>query len=272
MHTLEPQMLSTPEFLLAELRKEFVRRKRANSAYSLRAFAQFLNINQSLLSKILNGQRTLSAVMREQLRLKLKLESNSDSVGYALVREDQFTLLADWYHFAILELLKTTTMKPAEKLATKPTEKWMARRLGLHIQEVRAALVRLERRGFIKREEEKYVLCSPNNTWTDLNATHIARQRLQGDLLKKSQDSLEQVPFAQREHCSLTVAVDARRLPEFKQKLNQVCRELDDYFQPAGEEFNEVYQLTVSFFPLTQVGEQREGQIINNELNDKEMV
>jgi hypothetical protein len=56
------------------------------------------------------------------------------------------------------------------------------------------------------------------------------------------------------------VAINPKRLPEFKEKLKQVRMELAEFFQPDGEQnLDEVYQLTLSFFPLTNFksGEQK---------------
>lgn len=62
-------------FLCAELK----RRVDKNSAYSLRAFAKNLQIEPSLLSKILSGKHNLSHAMLLRLCEKLHLDANSFS-------------------------------------------------------------------------------------------------------------------------------------------------------------------------------------------------
>ena len=55
-----------------------------------------------------------------------------------------------------------------------------------------------------------------------------------------------------RPYLALTIAIDKERLPEFKEKLKAIRYELADFFQPEGNSnLNEVYQLTMALFPLT---------------------
>jgi len=55
-----------------------------------------------------------------------------------------------------------------------------------------------------------------------------------------------------REHGSLTVAINKKRMPEFKEKLRIFRMEIGDFLQEDGE-FDEVYQFTCSLFPLTEI-------------------
>ncbi len=247
---------SPPVCLRTELRKEFVRRCKSNSAYSLRAFAKFLSVDQSLLSKVMSGQRSISESVGEKIASKLKirpsrlLQSYEANLTYHQLIDDEVSLLADWSHFAILELAKTKNFKLDYK--------WMADRLSLHTKEVEDALERLVRMGFVAIENKSLILLKPNNCWTQNVSTTVARQELQRTLLKKASDAISAVEFSQREHTSLTVAVRKDRMFEFKEKLLQVRNELDAFFQPAEDEasFDDVYQLTISFFPITKDNKQ----------------
>ncbi len=256
MQTLETTS-NTPICLKTELRKEFVRRCKSNAAYSMRAYAKFLGVDQSLLSKILNGQRTLSRSLVEKIAAKLKMKPSAIAhiiqsrhaivpIEYNQLADDEVSLLAEWSHFAILELVKTKDFKFDTK--------WMANRLGLRPTEIEDSVERLLRMKFIKVDDGQLSLLKPNNNWTNTTATTVAKQELQRSLLKKAEQAVESIPFDVRENMSLTVAVRSDRMPEFKEKLRQIRDELDAYFQPAEDEpkFDEVYQLTVSLFPLTQ--------------------
>ncbi|MES2769301.1 MAG: TIGR02147 family protein [Bdellovibrionota bacterium] len=243
--------------LRIELQKEFVRRRKVNANYSMRAYAKALDINQSFLSKIMNGQRSISPAIAERIVPKLKIKATAaplflypyltmDSVQYSQMAEDEVSLLSEWSHFAILELIKTKNFKSDLK--------WMASRLGLHNKEVQDSLERLARMKFIAIENGGITLLKPNNNWTNNVATSIARQELQKELLKKAHNAVESVEFSKRENVSLTVSITKDRLPEFKERINKLRDELDAYFQPSSdqEKFDEVYQLTIAFFPLTQ--------------------
>jgi DNA-binding transcriptional regulator YhcF (GntR family) len=241
--------------LRAALQNEFVARCRRNSSYSLRAYAKSLAVDQSLLSKILRGQRKISPANAQILGRSLGLSpaeiarvSRREAKGpaYDQMAEDVFGLLADWYHFALLELLKL----PACRHETA----WMARRLGIHALEVEQALERLERLGYLKRKAGRWLLLSPNNSWTNTDVTSSARRVLQKTLLRKSEAAIDQIAFDRRENASLTLACDESLLPEIKERLKAYRKDLDAFVQQRGN-YNQVYQFVVSFFPLTEFSE-----------------
>lgn len=249
------------EVVRLAVQREFINRCRKNPSYSLRAFAKYLEIDQSFLSKILKGKRSITVRLAESIvpRLGLKQAQFNSLVQNSTVRkrefmklsEDEFELLSEWHHFAILELLKI------KNCSYEP--KSMALRLGIHVEGVRDALERLHRLKFIRVHKDKIKLLSSNNTWANNERTSIARKKLQKALIEKSIVALEQIPFAERDNGSLTVAVNTQRMAEFKSKLKQVRKELADFFQPTTEKnMNEVYQLTISFFPISKKNKSQE--------------
>jgi uncharacterized protein (TIGR02147 family) len=239
------QTTERPSLLRNELRREFLRRCKTNESYSMRAFAGYLDIDQSLLSKIISGRRSIGARLAEQLALRLNVKT-TPSPDYIQLLDDQVSVLSEWTHFAILELAKTKGFKLDKK--------WMATRLGVKPTQIEDALERLVRMKMISIQHDKLKLLKANNAWNNNASTTFARKELQRSLLELSQKTLENTPFEEREHGSLTVAVRKSRMPEFKEKLKQVRDELDAFFQPAedAEHFDEVYQLTLSLFPVTK--------------------
>lgn len=233
------------------IQSEFIKRCKKNNAYSLRAFAQYLEIDQSYLSKILRGHRSISEKVSQQVCLKLGIRPSTFSElsgqhdgRYFQMIDDEFNMISDWTHFAIIELIKTN---PPEL-----NDASISDRLGLHIEEVRGAIVRLQRIGYLRIENQQMILNSPNNTWSNNVMTTEARKILQKKLLEMAIEAVDTIPFALRDHGSLTVAINKNRIPEFKEKLKQIRRELGEYFQ-SDHELDEVYQLTVAFFPLTKI-------------------
>ena len=231
------------------LQHEFVQRVRKNPSYSLRAYAQFLGVNQSFLSKVLNGQRRVTPKMAERLGPKigtrLKPAQRMDSAIFSRLQDDEFEFLSQWHHFAILELAKLKKFNP------DPLK--IAQRMGLHLEEARSAIERLERMKLIQVKGKKWRLLSPDNTWSNTSLSSEARRRLQKELLLKAVDAIDQIPFTERENGSLTVAIKKKRMPEFKEKLKQVRAELADFFQPIGvDDLDEVYQLTLALFPVSR--------------------
>lgn len=236
------------------LAKEFQARKNKNTSYSIRSFSKFLGIDQSLLSKVLKGQHELSqtSILKCLTALKvpeaemanyLRSEFPSSKTTYSSIDEDVFSVISEWYHFAILELFKTTDFIFDIKLISE--------RLNISIEETQLAINRLIKFEFLTLKKGQWALGKPNTYWSDCKTTSKAKKNLQKKLLEKSIVALETVEFEKRDHGSFTVAIDDRMLPEFKEKLQEFRRQMGDYFGKFGER-NSVYQLTVSFFPLTK--------------------
>lgn len=70
-----------PADLRAELQREFVKRRKSNRSYSLPAYAKYLDVDQCLLSKLMNGQRTISTTIAEKITPKLKIKP-SEAAGF----------------------------------------------------------------------------------------------------------------------------------------------------------------------------------------------
>lgn len=235
------------------LAKEFSERKSKNKSYSIRSFSKFLDMDQSLLSKVLSGKSELSQKSVIKCLVALKVpesemgrylkDKSLIKITYTSVEEDVFSLISEWYHFAILELFKTKNFVFDIQ--------YIADQLNLSLEETQKAVNRLISFEFITLKKGKWVLNKANNFWSSYKTTSEPKKVLQKKLLEKSIVALENVDFNLRDHGSFTVAVDRRRLPEFKEKLQEFRRQLGDFFQNEGE-LDSVYQLTISFYPLTK--------------------
>jgi uncharacterized protein (TIGR02147 family) len=235
------------------LKKEFIHRCQKNESYSLRAYARYLNVDHSLLAKILRGQKLLSKKMAYEVGGKLGLSSSkvqelfevSKKVHESqMIQEDVFILISDWLHFALLELLKTEGFKYSPKA--------VARKLGITALEASAVFERLERLGFVDVQEDQSIkLKKPNNNWFNYQGTTEARKILQKELLAKSIEAVDQVEFGKRANSSLTIAIDPKDLPKLKKHIQHFIDETDAFSEKTPKK-KEVYQLCVSLFPLTQ--------------------
>jgi uncharacterized protein (TIGR02147 family) len=162
---------------------------------------------------------------------------------------DVFKSISDWHHDAILEL---TRVKDFES-----SPRWVAKKLRITVTEVNNAIERLQRLKMLEiTKGGKWIDCSRNNTilpnFSDEGFTDLALRRLQKQLLEKSLDSVDMVPIEKRSHTSVTLAVDAEDLPEVKKKLREFRRELAAYLERKKARPDSVYQLCLSFFPLTE--------------------
>lgn len=243
---LEQCMSDTAMHIRRYMQNELVRRCRANSSYSLRAFARNLQMDPSTLSQFLRHKRQLSSeqqtVLCEKLGLKLSFEENAeDSYGLPL---DMFELIADWYHYAIFELVTLTDFREDHK--------WISVRLGISGTEAESAIARLERLDILVRDHKGRLRQGPEMISTTKNEfTASAFRLMQAQLLELAKKSMTDVPIEFRDQSSMTMAIDDQDLVFVKKQIQVFRRKLCRDLQKRRKR-NSVYQLLISFFPLTK--------------------
>jgi uncharacterized protein (TIGR02147 family) len=269
LRTITPSMNPTtqkPHEFRVRLQEELINRCRKNPSYSLRAFARSLNIQSSALAEMLNGKRNITPKSIEKLGLVLGL--SMDELNVYLVKEkkkkskvaetestyrqvtiDQYALISDWYHYAIIELLKVEDFRPDNA--------WMARVLGITKSEVNFAVERLLRLGLIEQTEAGDLVDTSTGFSTNIsgNLTSTGSKQLQKQILEQSIEKLMTLPIEVRNHTSMTMAIDPKHLPEAIKRITKFRRELCDYLESLGDP-TEVYQLSLSLFPITQIAKE----------------
>ncbi len=239
------------------LEKEFLKRKEKNQRYSLRAFSNFLGIQSSTLSGVLNKTRHLST--KDAAVVADKLFSPADSVaflesffaekskaqGEGFLPDDAsfFPLLSGWEHGAIFSLMNTHDFKDETK--------WIAQRLNITEQKASDSLNYLENIGLIKKDE--------SNRYVKTNRTFATSQDVESEALKighlKELDlarlKQDEIAVEDREFGSLTFAINKKDLPKIKNKIRAFSIKLENQFE--GENNDEVYFFTYQLFPVTQM-------------------
>lgn len=227
------------------LESEYLERRRKNPRYSVRRFAQTLEMDSGTLSQILAGKRTLSlekqaAALRKIGRTPIFPEVKG--LNSEMLDLDQFQMMAEWYHFALIEVLQIP--KASQSLEA------LSYRLGISQGDVARALARLERLGILKQKANgKYEVIKKNVSTLNVKKTHDALRYLQKQLIEQSLSALELVPVDERDHSGLTVAVPSRLVPEIKERLKRYRRELNQFIEQS-KGHDEIYQLTMAFFPI----------------------
>lgn len=240
------------------LQNELVRRCNQNSSYSLRAFARSLDIEPSALSQILRGKRKLSSKMTSRLAhvldlspirvknfIEFKDSSKNEVNDFKELTIDLFEVLSDWYHFAILELMNTKHFNG--------NPKWIAKSLGITINEVNISIDRLQRLEMLEINND--------GAWKDLTGgktnlgdpalTNQAFIRYQKKILALSEKSLMGDSIDIRDHSGTTMAIDSSKIPEAKELTRKFRRKIGKLL--TGENEDQVYQLQVSLFPLSKI-------------------
>lgn len=256
------------------LHTELVERVRRNPRYSVRAMARDLGVSAAFLSQVLNGRRhlseakalevgrklgwkrgelevfgklvRLSKVSDPEMRASLMGELSRGPSGARLRKHfglplERFKVIADWHHFAILEL---TAVRGFE---SGPA--WIASRLGISKPETEAALVRLQRIGLLVRREGRWV---KSKDCVIADAPSEAIRRFHSEHLRKAAQAMGRQPFETRHLSGMTIAVDRSRYELAIRKITAFREEMEELL--SGEQPDSVYQLSVQLFRLDEGG------------------
>ena len=236
------------------LNSHFARGKMKNSAYSVRAFSQKLGLNHSAVSEILNGKRKVGIKLARRLADSLMLEaeqrsalfsppSPSDSRGHtrALLEADQFKVIADWYHFAILSL--------AETKGFKSDVIWIARRLGIHKSQAKDAVERLCRLQMMRTKGDRLFTTGRYFSSPD-GISDLAVRRTHHQYLEMAGQALTTSSVDERDFTAVTMAIDPRKLPEAKRRVRAFRDDLCAFLESGDKK--EVFEMCLQIFPLTK--------------------
>ncbi len=251
------------------LQSELEKRRETNKRYSMRAFARDLNISAGYLSHVLKEQKALgpdlAAILSKRLhwsaeesRFFVNLsrhKSSRSEIGRAMIEKDlraqkklrlhfdrlkadQFALIADWHHLAMLEL--------TEVEGFSANSYWIARRLGLSVTDAMLAWDRLTRLRLVEVKPDGKTLRKKNAYVADAPVQALRKFHLQQ--LKNAERSIEQDAFETRRATGITLAVDPEQLPRAFEMINDFKLELSRHFKKGKK--RKVYHLAVQLFPL----------------------
>lgn len=236
------------------LASEWRKRKTRNGQFSLRAFARFLEMSPSLLSQLLSGKRRLTRKQALKIanrldfspaeRNRLLIGPYSETAGLLderrLLEEDQFNLISDWYHYAILGL--------ASLESNSSSPKWISRRLGISEIIATDALRRLKRLKLIEIKDGSFrqVTKPLDAGW---NAPSAALRRHHKQNMDLAKEKIDTVDLSKREYSSITMAANPIQLKKAKDLIAEFKYRLSKILEQG--ERTEVYTLSVQLFPVT---------------------
>jgi uncharacterized protein (TIGR02147 family) len=246
-----------PEYLKDVL----AHRTEKNSSYSMRAFAKALDIDQSTLSRFINGKRKGSlrlveklcenlmltldetSYFKDQFKRQYKESANEEGAQeYQKIDTDNFEYFSSWFYLPILQLIRLDNFVPDNK--------WISDILGVKKEKVDEAIERLQRLGLLKIENGKwYDTSSGFITTLEKGKTSSALKNNQKQLREKAIDALYNIDISQRDHSSIVIPCKKSDMPEIKKRITEFRRDLAKYLE-RHEDPEDLYQLTVSFFPL----------------------
>jgi len=235
------------------LNQKLIELKAKNPRLSHRFFAQKLGISSGALSEILKGKRKISPKLANKLAARLQLDpltaaqflgqtsgvDVTSDMEYLQLSDDQFHLVSDWPHFAILNLVKS------DQCQHKVT--WFAQQLNIPIRSAQDVIDRLLRLGMLVYRNKKYSRSKPHFKTSD-DVLNLSIQKSNIEDLEMIREQLTSLDVAERDLTSITMLMDPERLPEIKKWI----RKAQDQFAQKFETSKSVnpFRLTIALYPL----------------------
>lgn len=231
-----------------------------NPSYSLRRFSQRVGLSPATLSAVLLGKRKLSRdraiSVAERLELNPQQMQEIENIygsggvkeeahtarNYTHLSLDQYHVVSEWYHFAILSLIKT------EKFVSDSD--WIAQRLRLTPSQAHQAVERMLRLEMLVRDKKGRLRTTgvQYSTPDGIRSTVIRKGHAKN--LELAQQSLERDDIDIRDFSALTLTFNPADMPEARKMLREFVDRFAEKF--SNRRKREVYKVCMQLFPLSQ--------------------
>lgn len=257
------------------LRSELARRMRQNPRYSQGAFARDLALTPGRLSEILHGKQGVSTKVATQISRGLRFSDEESAYFLDLVEsqhgrsrllreaarlrlhryrrvpfaermgEDAFRVISDWYHVAILELLRL----PSER----KNPEWIAETLSIELDEARMAVERLVRLGLIAQDQEGVLHLVEANQRFSGSMHAESFQKYARQILWRALEAVDKTQLKAMH--SYILALPESQMPQLLRILKESADRLAETLDlEQGEKSKDVvYCLALQLFPLSRV-------------------
>lgn len=249
---------------------EFKLRLQRRPAYSLRAFARDLQISPASLTEFLHNRQgmshervtTIAKILKwndehrehfwDLIRAKFARDTGARRSALARANErikrvptkihlDAFKMMSDWFHLAILELVR---IRPEFDTASK-----IAAQLNLPLAVAREAMARLARLGLFEEFDDRRYRASTKTSQAGDEGPSETVRLFHHQILSLSQDALEKVPYGERESLSVIFSGKKEDLPAMRTEVRDALYGILGRFA-KGEPEDTLQAVTLQIFPL----------------------
>ncbi len=265
------------------LQEHLSERIATNPNYSLRAFARDLGLSPQLLSNFINGKKGMSERMAAQVADRLGLSHAEREFFFESTRSkfsrnkatrviakaklahlasqaplpaksstelnlelDLFKIISNWYHLALVELLKISPKNCKTD--------FLAKRLGIPEIEVRLALSRLERLELITKTPKGYQ-ANQDSIIADRGIATEAIRNYHRQILAKANHAVDTHPDSDRYGSSSLLPMKATSLAHAKKLIQKFRQELSTAVVDT-ENGDEVFALSIQLFQISESEDQ----------------
>lgn len=246
-----------PIKLVEIISQDYLNRRKHNPQYSLRSYSRFLGINSGALSQIISGKRPLTLKQAYKIVPKLNLshkqrksfleqalasKATVTTKAFVQLKDDEFAVISEWYHYAILNLMDTIDFKSDDT--------WIASRLDITTVEARQGLARLERLELIKKVNDKWIPYQTSLTTTH-DIPNAALKHSHEQTIDQAKKALWDVAIELRDISSISMATNTQQLIKAKEMIKAFRRKLSEVLETGDQ--TEVYALNIQLFPITKI-------------------
>ncbi|MGE0763132.1 MAG: TIGR02147 family protein [Bdellovibrionales bacterium] len=253
------------------LRFELNLRQSRRPQYSLRAFARDLNISPSSLCEFLSGRQGLSRERVTMISAKIQLSLDQEQHLWDLIESrfardrrerraaevraerraqvsqkrlplERFRLVADWYHFALLEILSLESVRL--------TDPELAKAVGLSTEELGAALSRLERLGLITVDENGRRCTNTEVTVAGGEGADQAIRLCHQQTLRLHADAVEERSMDERESMSVSFKLPQAAWPELRKAMRDAVISVASRYGDSENDCDQVVSLAMQMLTL----------------------
>lgn len=254
-------------FYIQKLKEELSLRQRNNPRYSLRSFARDLDIHSSTLSQVINNKRNLPFKKAQSvvdaldlnpiertmfLNSFYKTKTKIDEIEIVnltdshIVANSCYKVLAEWEHFAVLELFDLNAFEVTIESIQKKLDVTKTRAEVVLKNLIDAELLSYD------SESGQYSKTHENISTTEDQSSKALRKSHQ-EMLAMASQKIEEIPLEFRDYSSVNVSVDQSKMPEAKSIIREFRKKMMALLRDG--EKKDVYQLSIQFFPLSVLEE-----------------
>lgn len=251
--------------IISRLNLELEKRKSKNTRYSLRAFAKILEIDPSILSRILNKKIPLTQKQLLKISRSLKFTDDELDLYLNILLEERlqlktswglesffeekelnkFKLVQEWQYLAILELIKLDGFEMSVS--------YISKKLNIPKTLAQDSIKNLKKFKIIKKNSgNKWDTTLDFKALLQRNLFAIAMRERQREILHKAAEDVVSLESELFEQCSFSMAIDTRLVKEAKVKIHNFKKKLAQDLHKKSKIKDNVYEFSVSLFPLTK--------------------
>ena len=194
----------------------------------------------------IKANHSRSPVERNQAKAELREASTGDGY-FSEMHLDRFKIVANWHHFAILEL--------TELMDFSSNPEWIANRIRISVADAREAIQRLLHHGLLERAPSGRLRQTYANLTVPGGVPSREIRNHHAQILRRAALALEEVPITERDFSSITMAISQQDLPMAAEMIREFRRKLDHALKRSlksrsHQQRDRVFALSVQFFPL----------------------